>query len=525
MGSFLNRLGLVSKTDFDTLQASQAELRAALDAKEQAIAFIHRNYLGAQLSRNLQFMAQLESADREIRRDLEKLRAHSRDLVKNNPFMARFVQLIDTNVIGPDGIRFESEIRTRAGEPKDAWNEHIEEQFDLWCEACTVDEQNWLDAQHLYGTTLPQDGEVLVRLVRGFDNPWGFAIEFLDVDRLAHQYNLAATKTTNAIVMGVEMDEYGRRVAFHIWTAHPNDPYRSRELVRIPAADIRHIYRQDRVQRSRGVPWAAPSMFILNLLGRYWNAEVVAANNEADRLGFLESELGDMGPKDGQTDPQKVDIQSEHGTFIGLPMGVRANIPDLKHPNSALGEFSRSLLKGAAVGMNVSAASLSGDLSDANYGSQRGGLLDERDGYRMHQRRAIHSFCKPIQKAWLEMAILRGAVKLPLSDFAQIYKPKWYPRGWGWIDPDNDSSSSLKELGAGMTTLRDVLGAQGKDWEDVLEQKARENKKAKELGIDLDFTGGKAPAKPSYAPSDAPTKPTKTPKDAPAEDDDDQASA
>lgn len=520
MGSLLNRLGLVSKADFEALEATHVELRAALEAKEQTVAFIQRNYIGAQLSRHLQFMAQLESADREIRRDLEKLRAHSRDLVKNNPFMARFVQLVDTNVIGPDGIRFESEIRTRRGDEKAAWNDHIEEQFSLWGEACTVDEQNWLDAQHMYGTTLPTDGEVLVRMVRGFDNPWGFAIEFLDVDRLAHQYNLAATKTTNAIIMGVEVDGWGRRVAYHIWSAHPNDPYRSRELVRIPAAEIRHIYRQDRVQRSRGVPWAAPSMFILNLLGRYWNAEVVAANNEADRLGFLEAELGDLG-REGAKDPTTVDIQSEHGTFIGLPTGITANIPDLKHPNSALGEFSRSLLKGAAVGMGVSAASLTGDLSDANYGSQRGGLLDERDGWRMQQRRAMHSFCAPIQKAWLEMAILRGAVKLPLSDFAQIYKPKWYPRGWGWIDPDNDTSASLKNLGACMTTLRDELGAQGKDWEDVLEQKAKEAKKASELGITLDFTGGKAPS----APSGPSSKPASTPKTTPMEADDDQATA
>ena len=56
----------------------------------------------------------------------------------------------------------------------------IEREFANWGKACTVDGRlSWVDAQKLFVETVARDGECLIRLVRGYNNPFGFALQFI----------------------------------------------------------------------------------------------------------------------------------------------------------------------------------------------------------------------------------------------------------------------------------------------------------------------------------------------------------
>jgi len=58
------------------------------------------------------------------------------------------------------------------------------------------------------------DGEFIIRQIRGktAGNKYGYALQHIDVDRLNTGLNRARAGTTNAIIMGIEVDEYRRPV-------------------------------------------------------------------------------------------------------------------------------------------------------------------------------------------------------------------------------------------------------------------------------------------------------------------------
>jgi capsid protein len=55
----------------------------------------------------------------------------------------------------------------------------------------------------------------------------------------------------------------------------------------------------------------------------------------------------------------------------------------------------------------------------------------------------------------------------------------------GWIDPVKETKASKIRLEIGLSTLEDECATQGLDWEEVLEQRAREQAKMRELGLNI----------------------------------------
>jgi capsid protein len=63
---------------------------------------------------------------------------------------------------------------------------------------------------------------------------------------------------------------------------------------------------------------------------------------------------------------------------------------------------------------------------------------------------------------------------------------KWIGPGRGWIDPVKEAKASKIRLEIGLSTLEDECATQGLDWEEVLEQRAREQTKMRELGLNTE---------------------------------------
>ena len=440
-----------------------------------------RDFAAAQLNRWTQFFNSLEASHRERQRSLAALRSHSRDLVKNNAYMRRFVSLCSTHIVGPEGINFESEITGNLGKPKEDWNDQIESQFGDFSRAVSVDGKlSRADFEQLVAETVATDGECLIRKVRGFPNRWHFAVELIDADRLDHQYD-QPLPNGNRVIMGVEVDPWGAPLAYHLWTDHPSDysTPRPRERVRVPADQIIHVHRSERTRDTRGIPWATPVMVQLNMLGRLWTAELAAANFEANRVAVIK------GTGDGVGDPKETaaELTSDILTVLGLDPDQDIVFPQLQHPNAILPQFSMALIKGIAAGLGVAYHSLAGDVSDANYSSARVALLEERDNWRKLQGWFIQTVCDPIYRAWLEMAILSGQINLPVLDFQRLCVPRWWPRTWDWVDPQKDEAAAWNAIIHGLSTHQEELGRQGRDWREVFRQLKEEQSYAKECGL------------------------------------------
>ena len=94
-------------------------------------------------------------------------------------------------------------------------------------------------------------------------------------------------------------------------------------------------------------------------------------------------------------------------------------------------------------------------------------------------------WAKPVYELWLEEVIAKKLVEAPnfYQNKAAWTRAKWIGAGRGWIDPVKEAEASRIRMENNLSTLEEECAAQGLDWEEVLEQKAREKAKIDELGL------------------------------------------
>lgn len=468
-----------------------------------------RNYLGAQIYRQgVSFITELQAKDTEVRKDVAALRANARRLANNSPYMRRYLRTIGGQVVGPAGVTLQSRFQTSRGQLRSNWATRIEEAFWAWGQkgTCTVcGRYSWLDVQRLWVRTAALDGESFIRLVRGYPNRYGLALQLLDADLLDHTLSRPAGRGLNAIVMGVEIDAWGRPLAYH-FTA-PEDArttYPRGRKIRIPAGEILHGMDPERVNQTRGVPWTAPVMYLMSMLGSYWESEVAAARHEAERSGFFKGILDAEGKPTNAMGVEN-EIPSTALQYIGLPAGVEPVIPDVQHPTTAFGEFSKAMLKGIASGLGISYAALASDLTEVSYSSIREGALEEREYYRELQRGLlIEGLADPVFGAWAEMAWLTGALPSPANaQLAKVADRTWEPRGWDWVDPKNDAEAKIAAIAAGLDTRTRVLAERGLAFADVVAELKDEQDALKLAGLKTEVTPPSKPGPKAQGGADA----------------------
>jgi lambda family phage portal protein len=137
----------------------------------------------------------------------------------------------------------------------------------------------------------------------------------------------------------------------------------------------------------------------------------------------------------------------------------------------------------------VTLAQITRDYSKANYSSLRAAIADAWKGLTAARGLFAAGFCTPRFLAWLEEKVMTGALPLPdgVSDFYQAYPHLvvcvWRGPGRGVVDPTKEAQGAQMRMDAMVSTLDAEAAEMGLDWEDVLEQRAREIDRMRELGI------------------------------------------
>ncbi|MGH9716411.1 MAG: phage portal protein [Candidatus Acidiferrales bacterium] len=455
--------------------------------------------------------APILSADQEIKGNLRILRGRARELSRNNPVAKSYLKILTANVLGRYGIGYQPMVRNNSDELNDGLNAKIQKAWRDWSGRgeCTVDGKLSLRAvQSLVLQTVATDGEAFVRLVPGFDNKYRFALQLIDadqVDPLFYRYRSENGATPrgdgNEIRMGVEVDVWGRPVAYHVNPAHPSDLGGSLLRERIKAEYILHLYDPLRVQQTRGIPWFTPVMLELRMLGGYMEAELVASRVCAAKMGFFKHT--DASAFEAQNDDAHYHLDAQPGELETLPPGLDFQSWDPQHPNSSFAAFLKATLRFIAGGLGVSYNALAADLEGVNYSSMRSGLLIERDQWKICQTFMEENFLAPVFKSWISMALLSGELVLDSRDPSRFLAGKWEARGWPWVDPLKDVQASILGIGAGLKTRDRVISEEGGDVEEVFAQIKREKELAEEYG--LDFTIAAKPPIVNKGPKDSET--------------------
>lgn len=440
------------------------------------------------------WFATTNSINQELRSDLDRLRARSRDLAKNNDYAKKFINMVVANVVGPNGFNLQARVMSNDVTQDKPANDAIERAFSEWSEEgiCEISGSMSLDeVERVIARCFSRDGEYLARKIRGSasGNRFGFAIQLLDVDRLDTNYNITPSNGVNAVIMGVEVNQYRRPIAYHIFSSHPNESTQATRIrERVPAEDIYHGFIRETPEQIRGVPWMSASMLTLHHLGEFEQSALIAARKGANTLGFIVSPDGSaLGSTDTDaTDPISISVPGEYDT---LPEGYDFKPYDTKYPDAMLGPFVKNFLRRASSGLNVAYNGLANDLEGVNFSSIRSGVIEEREQWMTIQKWFISSFLTKMYKDWMDTALLMGAITLtngsalPAGKKSKFVAHTWQGRRWQWVDPMKDIEASILAIKNNLSSPYIIASQMGLDLDDVMQDLARANASALKLGL------------------------------------------
>ncbi|MGC0151893.1 phage portal protein [Chromobacterium vaccinii] len=423
---------------------------------------------------------------------VQTLRNRSRHAVRNDPYAGGAIDKQVTNHIGTG-------IVPRPSMADSAIRAAISELWEDWCEESDAD--NVLDfygQQALAACGTFEGGEVFARLCPrrpedGLSVP--LQVQLLEAELVPHDKNGTAPNG-NRVRQGIEFNAIGQRVAFWMYRSHPGDAVGSGEyndLVRVPAAQVLHVYDPTRPGQLRGVPMLHRVLHRLKSLDEFDDA--VLFRQEVANLfaGFIR-----RNPSASQY-PGEPGMQAERdfAPMVGLEPGTMQELgPDedvvFSQPPDAgnnYDEFMRQQLAAAAVGCGVPYELLTGDLRNINDRVMRVILNEFRRRVEQRQHSVfVHQFCRPVYQAWMRMAVLSGALDLP--GFAQnprrYLRARWVPQGWAYIHPVQDVQADRMAVRSGFDSRTGVLLRRGRD-PDAIDREAQEdNARADALGLHYD---------------------------------------
>lgn len=444
-------------------------------------------------------------ADQAIKQDAKSLRDRARDSERNDGYIEGALMALESNVIGQHGIRMKSlarraDARSKKGlssSPDTAARAKIEEAWEEFSKRGNFDVTRQFSRaayERIVLRSAVRDGGFLTRTVEGFPkNEFRFAAQGIEVDALDPHHQ----DDTRRVYMGVEFDEWDEPVAHHLRKTDPKSGRYTRETFRVPAENMIHTFLARRIGQSQGVSWLANALLRLRHLSKFEEAEVIAARISANKLGFFE-QTGESQYTGDEDDEGKAIMPSAPGTFETLPHGVKAQMIDPAHPNSAMPDFRKAILRGVSPGIYVNYNTWAQDLEGVSYSSIRQGVLSERDIYKILHSWFIDTFEVPLFERWLRMALLVGKIEgYTLLDYDRLSHVEFSGRTWTWVDPVKDIEASEREIALGINSRQRIARERGIDLEKVIKENEEDMAKLEAAG--LPTTTGNAPAAPVAA--------------------------
>lgn len=516
---------LIRKTDDDTMTPSTPI--TLLDASGRPLTPMASagGHAAAAFGRELaSWTPQLRSPDAELLPDINVLQARTHDIARNYALVAGGMQVQLDNIIG-GGLKLCAKPDYRAlglsAEWAEEWSRQVEARFRLYAEDidCYCDASRRQNLSGLIGLAYRSyltTGEILAtgEWLPRHPAHYATALQIVDPARLSNPQGIPNSATLRA---GVEHDAMGAPVGYHIRTALPSDMRFGADVCtwrRVAKetpwgrAQVIHLFEPERPGQTRGKAGIVAGLAKAKMLEKFQNVSLEAAIVNAMYAAVIESEFNYTQVAEAMGGENPVGMATsvlgaQAGFHEAAPVkldGVK--IPHLypgeslkfmpaNHPGPNYAEFEKSTLRHMAAGLGISYEQLARDYSETNYSGARAGMIEAWKFFSARRKQVAGRFGTAIYALWLEEAIDRGDVELPPGS-PDFYTAKtawcrcdWIGPGKGHIDPLKEAKADQLEMQMGTLTLEQACAERGQDWEETLEQIAREKARMKALGIDL----------------------------------------
>ncbi|WP_310630814.1 phage portal protein [Paraburkholderia sp.] len=483
----------------------------------------------------------LWSPDGELNPYRDRIVSRVRDLVRNDGWASAAITRTLDNVIGADfrpvckpdyrALAIQTGLSTFDHRWADEFGRALEAAWRTWSEdpARFCDAQRKLTVSQMFHVAFRHkliDGDALgilqwlpERLAKGAR--YATVLQLIDPDRLSNPQQNFDQQTMRG---GVEVDEYGAAIAYHIRKAHQGDWFSGNKQVsweRIAAETewgrpiVVHDYDFDRASQHRGgAGILTPVLERLKMLIKYDGTELDAAIINAIFGAYVTSPfdkqlvgeaLGDGEEEAHETMNGYQDARADFHDKNQLRLGG-ARLPilfpgeDIKtvaaaRPAGNFAEFENAMLRHVAAGTGMSAQQISQNWSDVNYSSYRAAALEAWKTFDRRRKNFGRGFGQPILCALAEEAMDLGELPLPagapefMAARAAYTRAWWMGPGRGYVDPLKERQGAALGIESGFSTLEEESAElSGTDWRDNVDQRAIEVEYYESRGVPLPST-------------------------------------
>lgn len=483
--------------------------RAAARQKIQILNSGYGNY-GANLTKkSLAGWLYAGGSHREdIEDNISVLRQRSRDLYMGVPIANGAVKTMRTNVVGR-GLHLkptvDREILGITAMQAQKLEKQIEREWRLWAESpdCDIERiDTFYELQQLAFINWLMSGDCLAVLPvkPRLNQPYDLRVQLIEADRLSSPDY--CDTYDNKIVGGVEIDKDGEVIAYHISDQHPlsaeTTEYKWRRVEaygeKTGRRNVLHIMCRERIGQRRGVPFLAPVIESLKQLGRYTDAELVAAVVSGMFTVFIEKAdassdeaIGSMIPEEEQIDAaDESSLELGPGAVMDLNPGEKIHDTNPGRPNTNFAMFVEAVCQQIGASLEIPYELLVKRFN-ASYTASKGALEEAWKMFRMYRAWLATDFCQPIYEEWLAEAVAKGRINAPGFFADPLIKDAYCRAEWngpakGILDPVREVNAAEKRVANGFSTRSsETMEMTGGDFYSNVEQLKQEEKKLSEV--------------------------------------------
>lgn len=418
------------------------------------------------------------SAKEDIEDNIDVLRQRSRDAYMGIPIATASIKTMRTNVVAGGLIpspSIDAEYLGLSDEQVKELQAQIIREFDLWADTPTCDADrvdNFYQLQQLAFLNYLMNGDAfaLLPMKKRAGQPYQLCIRLIEADRICSPNQqdclypmMIGDRRVQSIIQGVETGEDGEVLAYWICNRHPLADGATQAGVmkwdRVEAhgktgrRNILHMMVRERAGQLRGVPMLAPVLETLKQLGRYTEAEIMAAVVSAAFTVFIEPEsptdsrpLGEMiGDEERVDDQDPNSIEMGPGVIVGLNPGEKVSFADPKHPNTGYDAFTNAMIKQLTAGLEEPPEVVMKQFT-TSYSAARGALNEFWRTCEMQRDWFVSDFCQPIYEEWFSEAVARGRIKAPGFFYDPAIRKAY--TGCVWNGPSRTSLNPVQEVTA-----------------------------------------------------------------------------
>jgi len=398
------------------------------------------------------------------------LRERCRYEVANNCYAGGVVKTLAHDCIGT-GPRLQALCESAEGKTLEKENEFVEREFGDWLTEVTL-----ADKLRTLRMSKCSSGEGLGFITTNdrLEHPVKLDYVNRECDRLCSPYMYSFGEN---IVDGIELDELGYPVRYHIQRSHPGDSWGSQSEFDVKlAASVIHIFNVDRPEQHRGIPELTAALPLFALLRRFTLATVQAAEAAADIALYLEQAVNELAQEYTESADAFDEIPIVRGMLMSLPAGSKIGQAKAEHPGTTYDMFKREILAEIGRILNVPINVISGDSSRHNFSSGKLDHLPYITALAVEQEKFERLVLDRLYRLWIQEAVLiEGYLPQSLRMTGVRFNRNWMWQGTDrTIDELKKANANAVDLANNTATLAELYAKKGKDWRTQLLQRSKE---------------------------------------------------